>query len=278
MAYQNYKTKRRYTPKKKTTKFQRFARKGKKVLKTTAQVAADVAKLSAAVAYMGTRLNVEKKYKDRDIITGNVGQVNANANGIYMIDVTPSISQGIDSDERIGNSLKLSGMSFPIQFSGNARTISARKLKVMLFRVTAADNGVTLTEAINDYYDVNPINGIIDMNSPRAYRKHTHDGIQLIRSKVYTLPAVPTTSWVNDDTVEGPEASSFMAKFNVKLDDILRYNSSGDTAPDGCRYYMYFFADKGNVGGSDSTLDVPVTDQLTGVNFKLAQRAWWVDN
>jgi hypothetical protein len=110
MAYQR----KKYIPKKKPSRFTRYARKGKKVLKTTAQVAADVARLSAAVAYMGGRLNSEKKYKDRDVITGNFGQVNHNANGIYMIDVTPSIAQGTDSDERIGNSLKLTGMSFPI--------------------------------------------------------------------------------------------------------------------------------------------------------------------
>lgn len=278
MAYQNYQKNKKYTPKKKTSRFTRYARKGKKVLKTTAQVAADVAKLSAAVAYMGTRLNVEKKYKDRDIITGNFAQVNNDANGIYMIDVTPSIAQGIDSDERIGNSLKLTGMSFPIQFSGNAETFSSRKIKVMLFKVTSADNGVNLTEAINDYYDVNPVTGILDMNSPRAYRKHTHDGIKLIRSKVYDLPAPEHALYSSDDLIDNRETSSFMAKFNVKIEDILRYNASGDTTPDGCRYYMYFLADKGNVGNTTSTLDVPVTSVATGVKFTLAQRAWWVDN
>ena len=50
-----YPTKRKYVPKKKESKFRRYARKGRKVLKTTAQVAADVARLSAAVAYMGPR-------------------------------------------------------------------------------------------------------------------------------------------------------------------------------------------------------------------------------
>jgi hypothetical protein len=148
----------------------------------------------------------------------------------------------------------------------------------MLFKVTAADNGVNLTEAINDYYDENPVTGIIDMNSPRAYRKHTHDGVKLIRSKVYNLPAVPTTIYGNDDTVAYEEASSFMAKFNVKCEDILRYNTSGDSTPDGTRYYMYFFADKGNVGTTTSTLDVPVPVTELGVKFTLAQRSWWVDN
>lgn len=269
---------RKFVPKKKESKWKTRFRKGRQALKTSAQIATDVAKLSASVAYLGSRLNAEKKYKDRDIITGNFGQVNGNANGIYMIDVTPDISQGTDSDERIGNSLKLTGLSMPIQFSGNAGTISSRKIRVMLFRVQSADNGVNATECINDYFDVNPVTTILDMNSPRAYRKHTHDGIKLIRSKTYSLPAVPTTLIDSDDIADANERSSFMAKFNVKLDDILRYNASGDTTPDGTRYYMYFFADKGNVGLSASSLDVPVQGTGTGVKFTLAQRAWWVDN
>jgi len=274
MAY-----KKKYVPKKKETKFTRYARKGRKALKTTAQIAADVARLSVAVGYMSSRLNVEKKFKDRDVVSGQFAQANASGNGIYMMDVTPAISQGIDSDERIGNSLKLTGMSFPIQFSGALRTVSARKLRVMLFKVTAADNGVNLTEAINDYFDVNPINGIIDMNSPKAYRKHTHDGIKLIRSKVYTLPAAASTDYKDDNIVEAEEKSSFMAKFNVKMDEVVRYNSSTDIHPDGCRYYMYFFADKGNCGTTSATVpNVPITETETGVRFTLAQRYWWVDN
>lgn len=269
---------RKFVPKKKESKWKSRMRKGRAALKTTAQIATDVAKLSASVAYLGSRLNTEKHYKDRDIISGNFAQVNHNANGIYMIDVTPDISQGTGGATRIGNSLKLTGLSMPIQFHGNVRTLSQRKIRVLLFKVTAADNGVNLTEAINDFYDVNPINGIIDMNSPRAYRRHTHDGVKLIRQKTYTLPPVPTSEWGSDDLVEDTERSSFMAKFNVKLQDILRYNANGDTLPDGTRYYMYFMADKGNVGSTVSTLDVPVTALDTGVSFKLAQRAWWVDN
>ena len=269
---------RKYVPKKKETKWKSRFRRGRAALKTSAQIATDVAKLSASVAYLGSRLNAEQKYKDRDIVTGHFGQVNADANGIYMIDITPSISQGTDSDERIGNSLKLTGLSMPIQFDGMTETISARKIRVMLFAVKSADNGVTATEALSDYFDVNPINGIIDMNSPKAYRRHTHDGVKLIRSKTYTLPAVNTVNYGNDDDVNDEEKSSFMAKFNVKLGDILRYNASGDALPDGTRYYMYFFADKGNVGTSNSSLDVPLKNLNTGVGFKLGQRAWWVDN
>ena len=268
---------KKYVPKKKQTKFQRYARKGRKVLKTTAQVAADVARLAVAVGYMSSRLNVEKKYKDIDVNTGSFGQANGNANGIYMQEVTPNMPQGTGSAERVGNSIKLTGLSFPVQFSGQRQTFTSRKIKMMLFRVSSANNTVTLTDTINDYFDVNPLNGIIDYNSPKAYRSHKHDGIKLIRQKVYTLPAVPTTLAGNDDEVSQEERSGFSTKFNVKLDDVLRFNSNGDTYPDGTKYYMFFICDKGVVTTA-STLDIPITSVDTGVQFRLSQRSWWVDN
>jgi len=273
MAY-----KKKYVPKKKENKFTRYARKGRKVLKTTAQVAADVARLSVAVAYMGSRLNVEKKYQDRDVNTGSFGQANGNANGIYMQDVTPVISQGTGSSARVGNSLKLTGMSFPVQFSGQSKTMSARKIKMMLFRVSSANNSVTLTDTINDYFDVNPLTGIIDYNSPKAYRSHKNDGIKLIRQKVYTLPAPTINMFGNDDEINEVEASGFSTKFNVKLQDIIRYNTNGDSLPDGTKYYMFFLTDRGVVTTDATTLDIPILAHDTGVRFRLSQRSWWVDN
>ena len=274
MAYQ----KKKFTPKKQESKFRKYARKGRKVLKTTAAVAADVARLSAAVAYMGARLNVEKKYLDRDVATVGVGQVNGNANGIYMVDVTPNIAQGLGRDQRVGNSLKFTGMSFPYQINTQIGCGSSRKVKLMLLRVHAADNGVTLSEAIEDYYDLNPMNGIIDINSPKAYRSHKQDGIRCIRSQTFYLKA-PTMSTIgNDDLVDNSEASVISGRFNVKLDDICRYNLNGDTLPDGTRYYMYLFCDTGKTGQLPCALDVPVTGDWTGVDVRFGQRTFWVDN
>lgn len=275
-----YPTKKKFVPKKKESKFRRYARKGRKVLKTTAQVAADVARLSAAVAYMGSRLNVEKKHLDYDVLTSSCGQTYGLADGISMIDVTPVIVQGVNSGQRIGNSLKLTGMSFPVQFTGQPFCMAGRKIKMCLFRVTSADNGVGLTDVKNDYWDVNPLTGIVDMGSPKAYRNGNHDGITLIRSKVYTLPAPTIVQGGASGTIlDDYEKAGFTAKFNVKLNDILRYANGAETTPDGTRYYLYIFCDRGNNHPSTvSTADVPVPEVQTGVSFRLGQRAWWVDN
>jgi hypothetical protein len=215
------------------------------------------------------------------VLTSSVGQTFGNLAGWNGMDVTPSILQGTNSNERIGNSLKLSGMSFPIQFTGQQYCMAARKLKVMLFRIHDPNNNTTVTEVINDYLDNNPLNGMRDMGSPRAYRNGKHDGITLIRSKVYDLPA-PTMAdgGSGPTTLQGYEAAGFTCKFNVKLKDILRYQNSGSTDPDGTRYFLFIMCDKGNHEPSITTtaFDVPVTTPHTGVSFRVSQRAWWVDN
>lgn len=271
------------------TRRRRYARAAKSVAKVAykgikagaslASIARDVETLKLITGGIKMGLNVEKKHKDRDVFTGSFAQVNGATDGIFKVDVTPNIDQGANGNERIGNSLKLTGMSFPLQFSGNTQTFTRRKIKVMLFRISSADNGVTATEAIEDYFDVNPLNGLIDYNSPKAYRSHKHDGIKCIRSKVYTLPAPKVNmAGYSGDTLDDVEQAGFSAKFNVKLEDIVRFPSDTVNEPDGTRYYLYFFADKGNCGTVASTRDVPIQKIDSGVRVRCGQRYWWVDN
>lgn len=273
---------KKFTPKKTTKKIYKKvygSRTVPQAVKATAYTAKDIAMLAKSIVEIRARLNVEKKQINRDVTTGQFGQCQGNANGFLGVDVTPNIAQGVTGVTRVGNSLKLTGMSFPLQFSGMSYTISARKLRVMLFKVTSADNQVDVNEAIADYLDLNPLNGLLDYNSQKAYRNHKNDGIKLIRQKTYNLPAVPTTMFGNDDIVDPIEESGFSTKFNVKLQDILRYASDGADLPDGTRYFMYFFADKGNHDGSTtSSLDVPVTHVNSGVRVRFSQRSWLVDN
>lgn len=245
-----------------------------------ASLARDVKMLQMATQGIKLGLNVEKKYLDKDVFTGSFAQVNGNADGIYKVDVTPSMAQGLGHANRIGNSIKVTGMSFPLQFSGETQTFTRRKIKVMLFRINSADNGVTATEAIEDYFDVNPLNGIVDYNSPKAYRSHKHDGIKLVRQKVYSLPAPQiNVAGYNGDGLDDVEQAGFSAKFNIKLNDIIRFNANGDSVPDGTRYYLYFISDKGNCSATTaSTKDIPITKINTGVRVRCGQRSWWVDN
>lgn len=235
-------------------------------------VAKDVASLMKDMNAMKKRQNNEKKNQSVDVISTPVGQCNDNIAGNLLLDVTPAIIQGVDSNQRIGNSLKLTGMNFPIQFSGQPNTGGIRRLRVQFFKVTSADNGVTATEAFNDYYDVNPLNGLRDMNAPRKYRTAKQDGIKLMRTKYYTLKA---PSYIDTGDVE---RQSISVNFAVKMNEVLRYDSSANTSPDGTRYFLVIQCEAGNYGANPSTLDVPVKSPATGVECRIAQKYWWIDN
>lgn len=234
-------------------------------------VAKDVANLMKTVKEMKKRQNVEKNYLDKDVYTGALGQVNANNDGIQVNDVTPSISQGDGQGNRHGNSLKLTGMSFPISFIGQPNCHSARKIVVSLVRVRDNNNNTSQLNVVEQLWDTNPLNGLRDTSAPRNYRNAKNDGVSIIRQKTYMLKS--TQQNLTADT----EQSHFTAKFNVTLQDILRYETNADTFPDGTRYWLILQTDAGNIG-TPSTLDVPVKTGLTGVEYRVSQRSWYVDN
>lgn len=280
MAWKEFPQKKK-TQKKSPSKFRKYAKTAYKVAKTGATVASlarDVMIMKGLTSSIMAGLNTEKKYKDRDVATVGVGQVSANVAGYYAIDVTPQISPGTARDQRIGGSLKITGMSFPYQFNSQTRCAGNRKVKIMLFRVNSGNNSMTLNECIQDYFDPNPMNGLIDMYSPSAYRSHKHDGIKLIRSKTYYLKAPTTLSALTDDIVDDYERTCISGRFNVKLNDIFRYNAN-EALPDGTRYFMYIFCDAGNTHPSTiSTVDVPVQSAFSGIDARWGQRTYYVDN
>jgi len=249
------------------------SRKYPAAIKKTGEVAKDIAGLTASVGMIMARLNVEKNYKDTDVATATLGQCTANTDGALLLDVTPSISQGDGEGNRHGNSLKLTGISLPMSFIGQSSTHSARKIIVSLLRVKTADNGVSATEAFQHYWDTNPLNGLRDANCPKNYRSGAHDGITCVREASYMLK--PTQQ---DFSGSFNEQSHFSTKFNVKLQDVLRYDANTDALPTGIKYYLIFRCDAGNDSGSGSTLDVPVTNGNTGINVRVSQRSWYVDN
>jgi hypothetical protein len=261
---------KRYT--KKAYKKVYGSRKIPGAIKKTGEVAKDIASLTASVAMVMSRLNVEKKHIDTDVSSFNFGQVNANAEGAITLDVTPVMAQGVGHNQRIGNSVKLTGISIPLSFRGQAHCHSARKIIISLLRVKAADNNVTGTEAFEHYWDTNPLNGFRDANAPKNYRNATHDGITCVRTQSYMLKP---TGQIGEDA---EEKSHFTTKFNVKLQDVLRYDAASDTTPTGIKYYLVFQTDCGNLSASNSSSDVPVQKATSGIETRCSTRCWLVDN
>lgn len=235
------------------------------------------AKLAADLEMVKNRLNVEKKDIRSDVATTKVGQVLADTEGAVVLDMTQAINQGIGETQRIGNSLKVTGMSIPIQMSGELNTLSARKVRITMLKVRSADNGVTGTEALEQVWELNPLTLVRDYNAPRAYRNSKTDGISVVRSMTcYLPPAQLDNGSLGGDQIERSQKT---LTFNVKLNDIWRYNTNSDVFPSGLKYYLVFQCDNGNVAVSTpSTLDIPIKTEQSGVSIRVCQRTWFVDN
>jgi len=70
-----------------------------------------MSKIAKDVMMIKASLNVEKKYIDSgEVIKGGVGQVDVNAQGYLPLDLTPILSQGVGESQRVGNSVKMTGI------------------------------------------------------------------------------------------------------------------------------------------------------------------------
>ena len=231
------------------------------------------AKLAADLEMVKSRLNVEKKEVRSDVITTAIGQVDGNDDGAYVADLTQAINQGIGETQRIGNSLKVTGMSMPIQIQAQNGHYSGMKIRMTLLRVRSADNGTTGTEAFNKVWETNPLTGVRDYNAPRAYRNSKTDGISVVR----TMTCYLKPSEIGNGDLR--YSSLATKRFSVKLNDVWRYTENSDTLPAGLKYYLVFQCDTGNLNDTTaSTLDVANQGVNSGAKLFLAQRTWFVDN
>jgi len=242
-----------------------------------------LATLAKDLEMVKSRLNVEKKEKrETEITNGTVGQVNGDLNGYWFQDITPILGQGTGAEERVGNSLKMTGCNLNFQFIGQPQCLTGRKIKIGLYRVRDPSLGPTdgCTDITTDVFDSNPLTGLFDYNAAKAYRNSKNDGIVCIREKTVYLPKIQV---LNGSTANGADQDFEKAyktlNFPVKLNDLLRYEQNNDDLPNGFRYVILVRVDCGNSGSVASNIqNIPVTIQQSGVTFRMGQRWWYVDN
>jgi len=229
------------------------------------------------------RLNSEKKeIREVEITNGTVGQVFGDGNGYWFQDITPTLGQGTGADERIGNSLKMTGCNLNFQFMGQGQTLTGRKLKIGLYKVRdpSLASNESSSDITTDVFDSNPLTGLFDYNAARAYRNSKTDGIACIREKTVYLPKVEVLNRGGADTANQDFEKAYKTlNFPVKLSDLFRYEQDNDNLPNGFRYVIIVRADVGNSGPTGSNIqNIPCTSGHSGVSFRMGQRWWYVDN
>lgn len=225
------------------------------------------------LAWVKSRLNVEKKLYTGDVSDGRVAQVSHNSVGHYIQDLTPVISQGDGEKERVGNSLKLTGFNQKLQFRGQDECWTTRRVKIHYIKTT--DTTSSLTSIINDVYDVNPLTGFVDYFSELNYantRAH-----RIVMKRNYTVRASSGM-----DNVSGNLRARPLGDMNIsmKMNDICRFPNDASQNIQDYRIIMVIFCDTGNDDTStDSTNSgVMVPWKKTGLDFQHHFRFWYVDN
>lgn len=182
-------------------------------------------------------VNAEKKRFVISSVSQAFGQVNANANGYYALDITPTPSQGTTSITRNGNSIRLHSSYLQFQFAQQSSANQPIKGEILLFRVNG-DNVSNVSTWLNSYFNANPfITGanIIDYNSttnPDFYKTGT-----IIRRKKFTMAV---------DQISG-QLMLTTVKVGMKYKSHhVRYQADGNQVPSYGQIFMMIRVDSGN--------------------------------
>ena len=232
-----------------------------------------MSKIAKDVMMIKAQLNVEKKYVDTlEEADGSVGQVNVNSDGASTFNITPNIPQGVGESQRVGNSIKATGLVLKFNMIKQNQAEGNRRLCIRLVR--SLDPGLGSSPIHQRILDLNPFVPVRDYNSNLDYTQLKDGRLKIIATKYVSFPQN------GGDSMNLPnEAMTKSITMAVKLNEVLRYDVNTDDQPDNVRYHIVITCDNGNAGATASTiLGVSVPDSNSAIDFKCHSRFWYVDN
>lgn len=215
--------------------------------------------------------NAEKKHFTYSNTSSplTVGQVNGlNNEGYFILDMSPAINYGGNENQRVGNEIDLTSASLRLQFYQMSATYQNVRLKYMLVACKGAKQ-LTQGEFAVYFLSPNPFNGIRDYNSSR--NPESFNQFQVLRTGYCNLPTDPASVTAQTTIKE--------ARLGLKLRKPLRIKySNGTTVPTQNQLFMIIMADSGNNSTTTaSTINVPVKEVNTGVNFNYVMDYYYTD-
>lgn len=217
-----------------------------------------------------TMLNSEKKRIELNGRNLGVGQLaNATGSGHYLLDITPNPSQGVGFNNKTGNSIKLHSSHFDFQFSGQANTASAIRLKIQVVKVIGQPF-TTMSDVMGRFVlSNNFITGgtIYDINSNRDpdYFKN----FRVLKTMYTTLPADQT----------GTDTPVKQVSMGIKYRNFHIRNNDNDPTLSMGQIFILITADRGNIGGTASTVTgAPVLGPATGATYAYNIVHYFYDN
>lgn len=226
------------------------------------------------VRFLKSIVNAEKHkqiYASTSDLGNVVGQVSGNSSGHWALDVTPNLTQGVGTANRIGSSIKWHASNWRFMFKQQSSAQSAMRIRMMLVQVKGVAQS-SVSNIISSMYDGNPfvVGGTIyDTNAPR--NQDNFKNFYVLKSKTFTLRADDYSTQTN---IKGINFGYKFRNHHVKWD--------GDSATVvGGQVVMFIFADSGNcntVTASTLTNGVVFPAINTGASFQFIQTHYYYDN
>lgn len=247
---------------------------GRKVYKATGLVnpikkgKVSSTRLIKDVAMLKRMVNAEKKELKYLPTTQTISQTFGNGGyGHWIQDITPVMSQGVTGQTRTGVSIKVHSFVLKGQLIQQSAAVQAQKIRIEFFMNKSTP--LSTSGLISSIYDLNPLNNLYDINSPRAL--DTFRNWTKVASKRFTI------GQDNQSGVTGFRDLLIPIRFrnyHVKFD-----SDNTNTVTNG-QLIMVITADSGNGSSSTASLatNIPVTAVSTGSTLNYFMQYWYYDN
>lgn len=217
-------------------------------------------------------VNAEKKNINKNSGTNPVGQIEANSDGAYKVDITPQPANGTGESQRTGDSIKLSTAVLNLQLRQQSANTQGCRFIVEIFKVLGTPQ--TITNAFDQLYKPNPwITGADIRDYSSVPDGDFRQQYKLILSrKMYIKP----------DTTGGSQQLYSTYKFPIKFGKYghhVKFDTGTTTVASG-QIIMIVRADSGNRSSSvASTLGNVVTTAVsTGASMNYNMEFYYYDN
>jgi len=251
-------------------------RKARKYAKRPRQ---SVARIASAVKKLQSMNDGEKK-RFTTFFGGPVGQVFNNAEGAAIIDTTPSLTQGTQTNQRVGASVRLHSTNYQFQISQQSNLEVAVKYKLTWIAIKGApyDTTTLVNQWFNNAYNPNPfISGtnIRDLNA--QYNPDYFGTYKIIRTVMGTVRPDQLTGTTTNHTF------NVGLKYNRGKGHDLRWNQNLGTSSNlfNGQIVLVIQVDRGNSGGTTSTITgiLPTSSTAnTGLYVQYNKIDYYYDN
>lgn len=149
------------------------------------QMVKDINMLKSVINSEKLRINLSSSATS----PSSIGQINGNAPGYQVLDITPNPTQGDGYNNRTGSSIRLHSSNIKFMFHQQASTMSPLRFRIELYEVVGNTN--TTLGAVSEIYSANPFTGMIDYNSSR--NPDYFKDYKLLRTRRFTMPLDPAS-------------------------------------------------------------------------------------